>query len=104
MKSVSHNGRRSDGAPHLARQLTIYHSEATIKNVGPASFRSEHARDYACLLDVDPNVVEWRVVPPLTRGNFADLGMPRICFDTVFTVLHSGTGFVSWQRWMKWDR
>ncbi|BCH63540.1 hypothetical protein RvVAT039_07560 [Agrobacterium vitis] len=72
MKSVSHIGRRRDVAPLQARQPSIYHSEVTIKNVGPASFRSEHARDYACLLDVDPNVVEWRVAPPLTRGGLAE--------------------------------
>nr|CAD6416825.1 hypothetical protein REQ54_01625 [Rhizobium sp. Q54] len=32
----------------------------TIKCVGNALFRTQQARDYACVLDLDPNVLFWR--------------------------------------------
>jgi hypothetical protein len=35
----------------------------TIKCVGLALFRSQRARDYACVLDLDPDVVSWRCIP-----------------------------------------
>lgn len=66
MKSV-HDGRRSNAAPSQVTLPAIANSEATIKSVGPALFRSEHARDFACLLDVDPEVVQWGSSPPLLR-------------------------------------
>ncbi|NTE82171.1 hypothetical protein G6M16_010665 [Agrobacterium tumefaciens] len=69
MKSI-HDGRGSDAAPRPVTLPAIAYSEATIKCVGPALFRSEHARDFACLLDVDPEVVQWSSTPPLLRdGN-----------------------------------
>ncbi|MBY5477111.1 hypothetical protein HFO84_07165 [Rhizobium leguminosarum] len=64
MKSV-HDGRRSNAAPSPVTLPAIAHSEATIKSVGPALFRSEHARDFACLLDLDPEVVQWSSAPPM---------------------------------------
>ncbi|TAY88104.1 hypothetical protein [Rhizobium leguminosarum] len=69
MKSI-HDGRRSDDAPRPVTLPAISQTEATIKCVGPALFRSEHARDFACLLDLDPGVVQWSSAPPLLRdGN-----------------------------------
>lgn len=67
MKSVSNSGQWSSGALRQVKRPKIFYAEATIKNVGPVTFRSEHARDYACLMDVDPHVIEWRMAPRVTR-------------------------------------
>lgn len=37
----------------------VYHPLATIKSKGTPKFRSQAARDFACLLDVDPDVASW---------------------------------------------
>jgi len=66
MKSIQ-PGRRSDVAPRPTTLPAISHTEATLKCVGPAAFRSEQARDFACLLDLDPDVVQWRPAPPILR-------------------------------------
>ncbi|EJZ17304.1 hypothetical protein NE852_16645 [Rhizobium sp. Pop5] len=66
MKSI-HDGRRSDAASRSTTLPAISHTEATIKCVGPAAFRSEQARDFACLLDLDPEVVQWSPAPPILR-------------------------------------
>lgn len=40
---------------------------ATLKAIGRPVFRSQKARDYACLLDLDPDVISWQSVAyPLT--------------------------------------
>lgn len=40
---------------------------AALKSIGRPVFRSQEARDYACLLDLDPDVVSWQSVTyPLT--------------------------------------
>lgn len=36
---------------------------ATLKCVGRPLYRSREARDYACLLDLDPKVSAWRCMP-----------------------------------------
>jgi hypothetical protein len=41
---------------------------ATIKCDGRAQFRSQQARDFACLLDLDPDVARWSTAPPLLRN------------------------------------
>ena len=46
----------------------------TIKCVGQALFRSQQARDYACVLDLDPDVVSWRCIP---QAIFNDSGAAR---------------------------
>lgn len=66
MKSI-HDGRRGDAAPRPTTLPAISHTEATIKCIGPAAFRSEHARDFACLLDLDPEVVQWSPAPPILQ-------------------------------------
>lgn len=69
MKSI-HDGRGSDAAPRPVTLPAISHTEATIKSVGSVLFRSELARDFACLLDLDPEVIQWSSTPPLLRdGN-----------------------------------
>ncbi|MBX5303165.1 hypothetical protein HJB93_28700 [Rhizobium sp. NLR12b] len=66
MRSI-HDGRRSDAAPRPTTLPAISHTEATIKCAGLAAFRSEHARDFAYLLDLDPEVVRWSSAPPILR-------------------------------------
>ncbi len=43
-----------------ASQGQIFYPSATIRCDGPAVFRSQFARDVACLLDVDDTISEWR--------------------------------------------
>ncbi len=45
----------------------IHYPLATIRCVGSPAFRSQYARDYACLLDVDSDVVSWTCVMPELR-------------------------------------
>jgi hypothetical protein len=62
MKSVS-SDRPGDVVP---RQISshLFYPLATVKCVGPTAYRSQHARDFACLLDVDPDIAEWSCMPP----------------------------------------
>lgn len=41
---------------------------ATIKCDGPFKFRSQQARDFAWLFDLDPNLARWSATPALLRG------------------------------------
>jgi hypothetical protein len=67
MKSVS-NDRRDDAVLHKVTLSPIYTPVATIKCDGRAQFRSQQARDFACLLDLDPEVARWSTAPPLLRN------------------------------------
>lgn len=66
MKSVS-DDRRDDAVPHKVTLSRTFTPLATIKCDGPALFRSQQARDFACLLDLDPEVARWSAAPPLLR-------------------------------------
>ncbi len=45
----------------------------TLKCVGPTLYRSHHATGYACLLDLDPEVVSWRCVTrPIADDSYGD--------------------------------
>lgn len=44
----------------------------TLKCIGPALYRSRNARDYACLLDLDPDVVSWQCATFLLGDNNSD--------------------------------
>lgn len=57
--------RRDDAVPHKVTLSPIYSPMATIKCDGRAQFRSQQARDFACLLDLDPDVARWSTAPPL---------------------------------------
>ncbi|MBW8298710.1 MAG: hypothetical protein K0M60_03825 [Hydrogenophaga sp.] len=35
----------------------------TLKCVGQPLFRNQYARDYACILDLDPEVISWKCMP-----------------------------------------
>lgn len=71
-----------------------YYPSATLKCIGRALFRSRVARDYACLLDFDPDVVSWRcLTEPLVDDDASgepylhyldfevDLGIERLLVD-----------------------
>ncbi|WP_313194092.1 hypothetical protein [Shinella zoogloeoides] len=58
MKSVS-NRLADDIIGRQARLSPTYFPLAAIKCDGSAVFRSQAARDYACLLDLDPDVHQW---------------------------------------------
>lgn len=52
--------------------IRTFSPAATIKCDGPSIFRSQVARDTACLLDVNPAVVSWHCMPvSLDCGNVA---------------------------------
>ncbi len=65
---VFSNGQRYVAVPHNVTLSPIYSPMATIKCDGRAQFRSEQARDFACLLDLDPEVARWSTAPPLIRN------------------------------------
>ncbi|NTE35221.1 hypothetical protein [Agrobacterium tumefaciens] len=64
MKVVS-TDPRDDAVPHKVTLSPTYSPMATIKCDGRAQFRSQQARDFACLLDLDPDVARWSTAPPL---------------------------------------
>lgn len=86
MKVVS-DDRRDDAVPHKVTLSPTYTSMATIKCDGRAQFRSQQARDFACLLDLDPDVARWSTAPPLLR-NGADE------YQVDFVVLTEGGSFL----------
>lgn len=67
MKVVS-TDRGDDTVPHTVTLSPTYFPMATIKCDGRAQFRSQQARDFACLLDLDPDVARWSTAPPLLRN------------------------------------
>ena len=66
MKVVS-TDPTDDAVPHKVTLSPIYSPMATIKCDSRAQFRSQQARDFACLLDLDPDVARWSTAPPLLR-------------------------------------
>ena len=70
----------------------IYYPLQTVKCVGSATFKNQSARDYACLLDVDDDVVECRCLPQLEyRGSIreADFLVTRCSQEIVVDVILS---------------
>lgn len=58
----------------------IFYPVQTLKCVGQPVFRSQAARDYACLLDVDDTVTSWRCCAEVDAGSpstVADLVVHR---------------------------
>lgn len=66
--TVVSTGRGDDVVPHKAVHSPTYFPLATIKCDGRAQFRSQQARDFACLLDLDPDIARWSTAPPLLRN------------------------------------
>lgn len=54
---------RSVRASRHSASIRTFSPAATIKCDGPSIFRSQAARDTACLLDVNPDVVSWHCMP-----------------------------------------
>lgn len=51
------------GARRNSQSIRIFQPVATIKCDGAAVYRSQVARDVACLFDVNPSVVSWQCMP-----------------------------------------
>ena len=58
MKSISYERPPGDAVPRNGPPR-FYYPLATVKCVGSPFFRSQDARDFACLLDIDPDVSRW---------------------------------------------
>ncbi|MDX0847215.1 hypothetical protein GOD74_02250 [Sinorhizobium medicae] len=86
MKVVS-DDRRDDAVPHKVTLSPIYTPMATIKCDGRAQFRSQQARDFACLLDLDPDVARWSTAPPMLRNGDDE-------YKVDFIVLTEGGSFL----------
>ncbi|MCC2610849.1 hypothetical protein [Neorhizobium petrolearium] len=86
MKVVS-GDRRDDAVPHKVTLSPIYTPMATIKCDGRAQFRSQQARDFACLLDLDPDVARWNTAPPPLRNGDDE-------YQVDFIVLTEGGSFL----------
>ena len=78
---------------------------ATLKAIGRPVFRSQEARDYACLLDLDPDVVSWQsVTHPLTdvgdcRGHHhVDLEVHTATASLMVEVCTGNAAAPSWLR------
>lgn len=56
----------------------LFYPLSTIKSVGPTIFRSQSARDAACLLDVDPEVSAWSC-----QAEYLTIGDRHHVFDLV---------------------
>ncbi len=77
----------------------------TIKCVGHALFRSQQARDYACVLDLDPDVVSWRCIPQAIVNDsgaarpqwwHVDLVIETMSEKLLVDVWHTTTGGPTW--------
>ncbi|WP_430257350.1 hypothetical protein [Neorhizobium sp. IRS_2294] len=51
-------------AARNSASIRTYQPAGTVKCDGVALFRSQSARDVACVLDVNPSVTAWRCMPP----------------------------------------
>jgi hypothetical protein len=58
MKSIPQERPSGDVVPRY-EPPRFYYPLATVKCAGHPVFRSQDARDFACLLDVDPDVARW---------------------------------------------
>ncbi|PSH65297.1 hypothetical protein [Phyllobacterium sophorae] len=76
-----------------AASLNSFLPKETVKCRGDAVFRTQAARDLACLLDIDPDVDTWQCLP-LVLGNGGDWHIPDFVVDRRGTriLADSGTG------------
>lgn len=82
MSLISHSRDRIES---LADPLALLRLEAanlsfpprgTVRCIGQPLFRSQAARDLACLLDIDPTIVSWTCLPFMMENDGADLHVP----------------------------
>ncbi|TCP80818.1 hypothetical protein C8J31_11459 [Rhizobium sp. PP-CC-2G-626] len=52
-----------DAAAKSSRSVRAFYPSSTVRCDGNSVFRSQAARDLACLLDLDPSVILWRCAP-----------------------------------------
>lgn len=68
-----------------------------VRCVGPTLFRSQSARDFACLLDVDPAVESWSCLPAKIhlhrRSHFPDFAI-TMSEEIVFADAHAPPAWV----------
>ncbi len=69
MRPVEHNAAKTARATPTVK--AVFYPLATIKCEGATDFRSQVARDVACLLDVDASVSFWRCRPVLPDAKSA---------------------------------
>ncbi|HLP66152.1 MAG TPA: hypothetical protein VK181_01390 [Rhizobium sp.] len=78
---------------------------STLKCVGRPLYRSQQARDYACLLDLDPKVSAWRCMPqPIVndsgarnpRHHYVDFAVETESEALLVDVRSPDAGIVSW--------
>ncbi|MGV2124013.1 hypothetical protein ACQZ4R_13100 [Agrobacterium vitis] len=78
---------------------------STLKCMGRPLFRSRSARDYACLLDLDPKVSAWRCMPlPIIdepqpgklREHYVDFAVETESEALLLDVQSAGSGIVGW--------
>lgn len=50
-------------ASRQSASIRTFHPAATVKCDGPSVFRSQTARDVACLFDVNPSISSWHCMP-----------------------------------------
>ncbi|MFS8147627.1 hypothetical protein [Rhizobium sp. BR 249] len=78
-----------------------YYPLQTVRSVGPVVFRNQVARDYACLLDVDDDVVEWHCLPQIhytDKVREADFHVTRTDGSVVVDVVTADGNPPPWTR------
>ncbi|MCM2475666.1 hypothetical protein HGO38_19510 [Rhizobium sp. CG5] len=77
----------------------------TLKCIGDPLFRSQRVRDYACLLDLDPDVISWRCTPEAIvnqsgaarpRWWHVDLAVETSSEARLVEIWQTSTGGPSW--------
>lgn len=105
MKTVSAHAAGDDARDFQFQHYRSFFPLATLKCVGRPLFRSQEARDYACLLDLDPTVVSWRsVTRPITndsgarkpRKHFVDFVVVTESEALLVDVWPTDAGIITW--------
>lgn len=78
---------------------------ATLKCIGQPLFRNQYARDYAAMMDLDPNVISWRCVPEAISNDsgsknpcwwHVDFAVETVTEALLVEVWQTSTGGPSW--------
>lgn len=80
----------------------IFYPQNTVRCSGPPLFRSQLARDIACLLDVDQDVISWSCLSPLFRHEDesfqADLLVERAGDSCIIQAFDGGEPVPLWLK------
>jgi hypothetical protein len=105
MKTVSAHTAGNDARDVQLQHYRSFFPFATLKCVGRPLYRSQEARDYACLLDLDPTVLSWRsVTRPITndsgarkpRKHFIDFAVETADERILVDVRATEVGIINW--------